>query len=286
SMTSGIRGAGAWGLAGLLLLLTAAPMLAGGGWTRKKKRGYVKAGLTAVSTDQYHPLTGGTINTARFRQQVYSLYGEYGVTNRLEATLNFPVFRRATFPNLTPGQGVGDPEFGLRYGVLTGRWPLAVGVAVEAPLGNPNVFGRGRPDPSIYLRLPTGDGEWNVWTRAALSHTLGSLPAFFTLNVGYNQRTGGFTDQYTYGAQLGYKFFDKAWVTATVRTLDNVRAPNLAKFGSIGLGEGVAYSTAGPGVSYALTKHLAATADCAVGFGKLRNVYTGVQFTFGLAAEW
>ena len=179
-------------------LLLTAPALAGGGWTRKKKKGYVKAGLTTASTTRYHPLTGGTIETARFRQQVYGVYGEYGLTDRLEATLNFPVFRRATFPDLTPGQGVGDPEIGLRYGVLTGQWPLAVQVAVEAPLGNPNVFGRGETDPSVFLRLPTGDGEWNVWTRAALSHTLGQLPAFFTLSAGYNKRTGGFTDQYTY----------------------------------------------------------------------------------------
>jgi len=267
-------------------LLAAAPARAGGGWTRKQKKGYVKAGLTTVSTDRYHPLTGGTITTARFRQQVYSVYGEYGLTDRLEATLNFPVFRRASFPDLSAGQGVGDPEIGLRYGVLTGRWPLAVGVAEEAPLGNPNVFGVSAADPSVYLRLPTGDGEWNVWTRAALSHSLGPLPAFFTLSAGYNKRTGGFTDQYSYGAQLGYKLLDKLWLTATERTLDNVRAPDLAKFGTIGLGEGVAYSTAGPGASYNFTKSLSATADWAAGFGKLRNVYSGNQYTVGVAWEW
>jgi hypothetical protein len=159
-------------------------------------------------------------------------------------------------------------------------------VAVEAPLGNPNVFGRDETDPSIVLRLPTGDGEWNVWARAALSHSLGTLPAFFTVHAGYNKRTGGFTDQYTYGAQLGYQFFDKAWVTATARTLDNVRAPNLAKFGAIGLGEGVAYSTAGLGISYNVTKNFSTTADWAAGFGKLRNVYSGSQYTLGLAWEW
>lgn len=269
-----------------LWLLASTSAHASGGWTRKKKKGYVKVGLTSVSTDRYHPLTGGTINTARFRQQVYSVYGEYGLTDRLEATLSFPFFRRATFPTLSPGQGVGDPEIGLRYGVLTGKWPLAVGVAVEAPLGNPNVFGVSDADPNVYLRLPTGDGEWNVWTRTALSHSLGKLPAFFTLSAGYNKRTGGYTDQYSYGVQLGYKFFDKLWLTATERTLDNVRAPDLAKFGTIGLGEGVAYSTAGLGASYNFTPHLSGTADWAAGFGKLRNVYSGNQYTVGVAWEW
>ena len=161
-----------------------------------------------------------------------------------------------------------------------------MGVAVEAPLGNPNVFGRDRTDPSIVLRLPTGDGEWNVWTRAALSHTLGKLPAFFTLSAGYNKRTGGFTDQYSYGAQAGYQFFQKAWLMATVRTLASVRPPDPGQFAAIGLGEGVAYSTAGLGTSVAVTKNLSATADWATGFGTLRNVYSGSQYTFGVAWEW
>lgn len=274
-------------VAGVLALgLAAAPAEAGGGWTRRKQKGYVKAGLTTVSTTRYHPLAGGTVETARFRQQVYSVYGEVGLSDRLEATLNFPVFRRAAFPTLTPGQGVGDPEIGVRYGVLTGRWPLAVGVAVEAPLGNPNEFGRDPADPSIVLRLPTGDGEWNVWTRAALSHRLEKLPAYLTLSAGYNQRTGGFTNQYSYGAQLGYQLFGTLWLTAQARTLDNVRVPDYQQFAAIGLGEGVAYSTAGLEASYAITPHLSATVDGAVGFGKLRNVYSGGQFTFGVAWEW
>ena len=274
------------GSAGLTWLLAATPAQAGGGWTRQPGHGYVKVGLTLANTTNYHPLGGGTNGTAQFRQQVYSVYGEYGIAKRLEATLNFPVFRRATFPDNTPGQGVGDPEFGLRYGVLTGKWPLAVQVAAQAPLGDPNRRGYAQSDPTSFVYLPTGNGQWNIWTRAALSHTLGQLPAFFTLEAGYNFRTGGFTNQYTYGAQLGYKFFDKLWLTAAVHSLDNVRAPNPAKLANIGLGEGVAYSAASLGASYALTKHLAATADVAGGFGKLRNVYSGVQTTVGVSWEW
>ena len=259
---------------------------AGGGWTRLKGQGYAKVGLTVANTDRYHPLQGGTISTAQFRQQVYSLYGEYGLTNRLEATLNFPFFRRATFPDTSPGQGVGDPEVGLRYSVLTGKWPLAVQIAAQAPLGNPNARGIYQNDPTNFVFLPTGNGQWNIWTRAALSHSLGTLPAFFTLEAGYNARTAGFTDQYTYGAQAGYKFFDKLWLTASLRTLDNVRAPDPSKLNRIGLGEGVAYSAASLGASYNFTRHISVTADAAGGFGKLRNVYSGVQYTAGVAVEW
>ena len=268
------------------VFLLTSPVYAGGGWTRQRGHGYAKVGLTLANTTKYHPLQGGTVNTAQFRQQVYSLYAEYGLTKRLEATLNFPFFRRATFPNTSPGQGVGDPEFGLRYGVLTGKWPLAVQVAAQAPLGNPNTVGVVDDAFGSFVYLPTGNGQWNIWTRAALSHTLGTLPAFITLDAGYNTRTAGFTDQYTYGAQAGYKFFDKLWLTVTARTLDNVHAPDPSKLNKIGLGEGVAYSTASLGASYNFTKLLSVTADAATGFGKLRNVYSGNQYTLGVAVEW
>jgi len=65
-----------------------------------------------------------------------------------------------------------------------------------------------------------------------------------------------------------------------------MRAPNPAKLANIGFGEGVAYSAASLGASYAITKYLLATVDVAGGFGKLRNVYSGVQSTFGAAVEW
>ena len=74
--------------------------------------------------------------------------------------------------------------------------------------------------------------------------------------------------------------------TASIRSLDNMRAPDPANQANICFGEGVAYSAASLGASYAITRHLSATADVAGGFGKLRNVYLGVQSTFGAAVEW
>lgn len=46
-----------------------------------------------------------------------------------------------------------------------------------------------------------------------------------------------------------------------------MRPPDLTKFGTIGLGEGVAYYTAGMEVSFNFTKNLSVTADWAAGFG-------------------
>ncbi|OGX87906.1 hypothetical protein BEN47_10265 [Hymenobacter lapidarius] len=55
-----MRSRAALGTAGALLgmLLAPAPALAGGGWTRHYQKGYVKVGLTTVSTTRYHPLAG------------------------------------------------------------------------------------------------------------------------------------------------------------------------------------------------------------------------------------
>ena len=65
-----------------------------------------------------------------------------------------------------------------------------------------------------------------------------------------------------------------------------MHAPDPTKLAQIGLGEGVAYSAASFGASYAVTKHLAAITNVASDFGKLRNVCSGVKSTFGGAVEW
>ena len=65
-----------------------------------------------------------------------------------------------------------------------------------------------------------------------------------------------------------------------------MHAPDPSKLNKIGFGEGVAYSAGSLGLSYNFTKHLSATTDAAGGFGKLRNVYSGVQYTVGVAVKW
>ena len=274
------------GLLSAGLLLSAAPAAhAGGGWIRPAGGAYAKIGLTNVSTTRYYTLSGEAITTNRFTQQVVSVYAEVGLGHHLEAVLNFPAYRRAKFSTSTATQGIGDAQVGLRYGVLRGAWPLAVSVAAELPTGNPDARGTNTNNSQLEIALPTGDGELNVWTRAALSHSFSSQ-VFATIEGGYNARTKGFTNQYSYSAQVGYLAFGKAWLTGTVRTLGNVRAPRPGRLASIGIGEGVAYSTAALGANYAATKHLWVTADWATGFGRLRNVYLGSQLTVGVAWEW
>ncbi|WP_345115488.1 hypothetical protein [Hymenobacter algoricola] len=266
------------------LLGAALPARAGGGWIRPAGGAYAKIGLTSVNTTRYYTLSGEALTTNRFSQQVASLYAEVGLGHHLEAIVNFPAYRRAKFSASTATQGIGDAQLGLRYGVLRGAWPLALSVAAELPTGNPKARGTNTGNSQLEIALPTGDGEFNVWTRAALSHSF-SPKVYATLEAGYNARTEGFTNQYSYGGQVGY-LLGKAWLTGTVRTLANVCAPRPGRLASIGIGEGVAYSTAALGANYAATDHLWLTADWATGFGKLRNVYAGSQFTVGVAWEW
>ncbi|WP_206780464.1 hypothetical protein [Hymenobacter amundsenii] len=258
---------------------------AGGGWIRPAGGAYAKIGLTSVNTNKYYTLAGQEITTNRFTQQVASLYAEVGLGHHLEAVLNFPAYRRARFSASTATQGIGDAQLGLRYGVLRGAWPLAVSVTAELPTGNPDARGTNTSNSQIVIVLPTGDGEFNVWTHAALSHSFFEQ-LYGTVNVGFNARTKGFTNQYSYSAQVGYLLLRKIWLTGTVRTLANVQTPRSGRLASIGIGEGVAYSTAALGANYAAIDHLWLTADWATGFGKLRNVYAGSQFTVGVAWEW
>lgn len=261
------------------------PAHAGGGWIRPAGGAYAKIGLTGVNTTRYYTLSGHALTTNPFRQLVASVYAEAGLGHHLEAVVNFPAYRRAKFSTSTATQGIGDVQLGLRYGVLRGAWPLALSVTAELPTGNPKARGTNTSNSQLEIALPTGDGEFNVWTQVALSHSF--RPTLYaTVEAGFNTRTGGFTNQYSYGGQVGYHLLGKAWLTGTVRTLGNVRAPRPGSLASIGIGEGVAYSSAALGANYAATDHLWLTAEWATGFGRLRNVYAGSQYTVGVAWEW
>lgn len=108
------------------------------------------------------------------------------------------------------------------------------------------------------------------WTRAqggayVLSHSLAPWrPAYVTLDAGYNQRTRGFTSQDAYGVEVGYQV-QKAWLTAGARTLASVRAPRPDRLASLGLSEGVVYSSYSLGVNYTVTKYWWAPANLAGG---------------------
>ncbi|RMG28225.1 MAG: hypothetical protein D6730_05825 [Bacteroidetes bacterium] len=197
-----------------MLLLCCLPAQAGGGWPQPKGEFYLKFSQWWLISDQHYTdqglldpnVTNGLFNT--------SLYAEYGLSHRLTGILYFPFFSRAYFNNtvsattgevLKAGEAInslGDSELSLKYGLITGKPVL---LSLTLTLGLPLGIDDGGSDRS----LQTGDGEFNQMLRIDLStaKSFGQLNTFYTLYLGINNRSKGFSDEIRYGLEAGGSFF-------------------------------------------------------------------------------
>lgn len=268
------------------LLLFGGEAHAGGGWARRPHSLYVKLAGTTLASTAFHTSDGNVVRTADFNTQTIQLYMEYGVINRLSAILDAPVFKRAAYATASPASGIGDFGLVLKYAVLSGRFPTSLGIGAEFPTGNRRAFGANKHNPEARIFLPTGDGEFNTWLRSYVSHSFHPRPAFASVDVGYNLRTMGFTNQYQMNLQLGYRPSDAVWLFGGLRRLATAGTPRGgAAFSSIGIGEGVEYTSYGVGLSVEVAPHMDVTGDVSGGLGRAKNIYSGFNFGFGVAAD-
>jgi len=274
----------------LVLMLGCIDDANAGAWTRKKNSLYAKIGLSTISTNRFYTKDGNKIRTADFQAWSLDLYGEYGILDRLTGVVKFPVAKRAVFETSEAKLGIGDLGLELKYGLLAGNTPIAIGLGVELPTGDQNGFGRFKDqanDPGGFIRLPTGDGEFNTRATLYISHSFYPVPAYVSIEGGYNFRTKNFTNEYAFAFQAGYKVANKIWLQANLRGLGPASDPDpdLALAAAIGLGEGVRYRSYGFGAVYEFIPHYSLTFDFFSAFGKITNIYSGANFVVGMSIE-
>ena len=262
-----------------------------GAWTRNENSVYAKLAFSTLSTNTFHTKDGDKISTADFQTWSLDLYGEYGLLDRLTAVVKFPILKKAGFVTTQSKTGIGDLGLELKYGLVTGSTPVAIGVGVDLPTGDENGFGLLKDQvstPGGLVRLPTGDGEFNTRINVYVSHSFYPVPAYLSIDGGYNFRTKNFTNEYVFGLQGGYKIAGTVWLQANLRGMGPVRTPDpdLANGAALGLGEGVQYTTYSFGAAYEIIPHYAVSFDFFSAFGKITNIYSGINFVLGVSIEY
>jgi hypothetical protein len=277
-------------IAVMAILALCRDAVAGGAWTKKQNSFYAKLGFSTIGTNRFYTKDGNEIRTADFQAWSLDLYGEYGILDRLTGVVKFPVAKRAGFETSEAKLGIGDLGLELKYGLLAGNTPFAIGLGVELPTGDQNGFGLLKDQansPGGFIRLPTGDGEFNTQATLYLSHSFHPIPAFVSIEGGYNFRTKSFTDEYAFGLQAGYKLADKIWLQANLRGLGPAADPDaeLAGNAALGLGEGIRYRSYGFGAAYEFIPRCSVSFDFFSAFGTITNIYAGANFVVGVAIE-
>lgn len=196
----------------VILVLSATNLaFAGGPWPQPKGKAYIKLSEWWTIFDEHYTdnggidpnLTSGIFNT--------TLYVEYGLSDRLTTVVNAPLFSRSimntqrsgtTNDIIVPGEGlnsVGDVDIALKYALT--KPGSSIPVSISLTLGIPT----GTSSAGQFGSLQTGDGEFNQHLKidAGKSFELGSIPSYFSIHAGINNRTKEFSEEFRTGAELG-----------------------------------------------------------------------------------
>lgn len=192
-----------------------------GGWTQKRGEGYYKIGFRVTQADMFYDGSGNKMRVPTFTDVTTSFYGEYGLTNRVTLIASVPFYKRLTMEreigisgDKLNNSGFADSDVGFRVGLLgIGNSVVSAEVLFGLPIGDDS-----QPD-----GLLTGDGEFNQLFKLGFGHSFYPKPAYFSAEVGFNNRTQGYSDEIHYAAEIGYSFGNKWLVDFKIRGIRSIK---------------------------------------------------------------
>ena len=271
----------------LLAFILTIPTNAQSGWTKAKNDYFFKLDYSSYKSSDFRNNDGKSLKTSGFSQKAVSIYGEYGITDRLTAITSIPLFKQNGYETTNNVNGFGDVRLELKYQLLQKSFPLSISVAPELPTARANNFATNNQNPLDQINLPSGDGEFNVWTTLAVSHSFAPSKLYASAFSAFNYRTTyqdrDFQNQFQSGVEVGYKLFDKLWLNSKVIIQTGVgKGPQFADFIR---GDGTTYTAVSVGGMYELGNNFGITAqyfNTNSAIVKAKNVYTNNILSFGI----
>lgn len=245
----------------VLSLLFTVPMQAGG-WLQGKGNGYFKLGQSIIKGDKFYNGNGEIIDIITVGVYQTSLYGELGLSNKIDGIVYLPFASRLTLNDALFSDGrfqkgdeltsIGDAQIGFKYGIQQNkRLVLSASFLLGLPLGNSEGGESGV--------LQTGDGEFNQLLMLEAGYSF-NVPVYANLGIGINNRTKGFSEEFRATAEIGYEHNKKLIVAAKFATVQSFM--NGEPDGSAGNGifsNNLEYVSFGPEISYRLSEKFGAT---------------------------
>jgi hypothetical protein len=276
----------------LLIILHSAgcyAALAGGGWPQPKGSAYYKLGQNWIISGSFYGPSGEIVSIRTTSLYTTSFYGEYGITKRLTGILYFPFFVRNTLneeryaPSGTviPGEvlnALGDTDIALKYGLIVDK-PIVLSATLlfGLPIGNTSGGAGGI--------LQTGDGEFNQMVRLDASGSFHPLPLYASAYVAFNNRTRGFSDEFRFGAEVGYTFFKKVTAIAKLNVVQSLYNGSGAAAENGIFSNNTEYVSPMIEVGYALTESWGISGSAGFAFAG-KNILASPNFGVGVYAKF
>ena len=256
---------------------------AGGGWTHPKGQGYFKLGQSFIRTNQFFDADANEIPITTFGLYMTSFYGEYGFTDKFTGIVSVPLAVRAVL-NRTVSQntgqtivdgdqhtGIGDINLGFKYSLYKSeKFVLAGSLTLGLPAGT-TTGGETQ-------LLQTGDGEFNQLVQL---HASTSFSDFFaSTNVGVNNRTEGFSEEFRYGFELGYSK-SRLTVIAKLNGIISFMNGTTAPTGGSIFSNNLEYTNISGEIAYTVYKNLGLSFSIQNPLGG-RNVLNSTNYNVGL----
>jgi hypothetical protein len=264
----------------LLFVLLPTLGMAQAGWTRPQGTGYTRFTFSTLGSSSFYTPFGTRISSASYRDFSGSFYGEYGVTDDWTAVVNFPFLRNHRLDSTTPLTAIGDANVGFRRRILRGRTPVALAVDFGLPIGDAEGRVLIRDLPDADFRLPTGDGEFNTRISLFASRSFFEGKTSLSGGGGYNIRTRGFTDEYSYSVTAAQRLSSRFSISGSLIGLEPARMADPLRSVGFGVGEGVAFLGIGGEVQFRINKRYSVSGGY---YDPLRgkNLLAGGNLIFG-----
>jgi protein XagA len=259
-------------------------------WTKSKNNGFYKLDFSSIRATDVFDSKGEVVGFRTLGNYITSFYGEYGITNKLTAVAYVPFFVRNTI-NATKGRqtgniiepaivnnNFGDVDLGIRYAIFNKK-----GVSVSANI----LLGLPTGDAKQTDGLFTGDGEFNQMLKIAVG--TGKKKWWTQGALGLNNRTKGFSDEFRYDFEFGYKLFnDRLLAIFKINGIESLsNGTSTEKAAATGLfSNNVEYMGLGPELLYYINKKKTIGASFRIaGALKGQNVLAAPSIAFGVFAE-
>ena len=273
----------------ILFSIIATPsVLSAQAWTKSKGKGFYKLDFSAINAADVFDMAGKVVPFRTLGNYSTSFYGEYGLTDKIMAIAYVPFYVRnvvnetkgnQTGTIIEPGivnNNFGDVDLGFRFALPIKNVAVAATLMLGIPTG----------DAKQVDGLFTGDGEFNQLLKIAVG--TGGKRWWTQGAMGYNNRTKGFSDEFRYDFEFGYKFFNDRLLA--IFKINGVESLNngTAQAAVTGLfSNNVEYLGIGPEVLYYVNskKTIGISARIA-GAAKGQNVLAAPAMSVGIFAEF
>jgi protein XagA len=257
-------------------------------WTKSKGTGFYKLDFTSIRASDVFDTKGDVVPFRTLGNYTTSFYGEYGITNKITAIAYVPFFVRnvvnetkgaQTGNIIEPGitnNNFGDMDLGLRFALPIKAFAMSANLILGLPTG----------DAKQKEVLFTGDGEFNQMLKLAAG--TGGKRWWSQGAMGFNNRTKGFSDEFRYDFEIGYKLFNDRFLA--ILKINGIESFNngTAKAANTGLfSNNVEYMGVGPEfLYYANAKKTMGVSARVAGAFKGQNVLAAPSMSVGVFAEF